>query len=328
MKVCAIITTYSDRGELCSKVVNSCLNEGVDEVVVCSNNCEPRSLQLIQAMSQKYSNVHLIKLSDNEGLAFAINKSFDFIKTQLRVDHLLILDDDNSLNKNCLDSLKSNYIFLKDSFREQEVVLYAYRGDIWPEDRFCVKNGVIKRIYPNNYCGFHFSSFMTNRIIKIFNKKRDQVNYPICRVEFGPYGGMFIERESFEKMGKLREDFFVYCDDHEFSQRMHKNGYLQFLIYCSQIIDIDVTYKSFDRFFSLESSEFKLYYGLRNQIYLSTLYKKNELIYFFNKIIFLSSIYLRALLSIVSKNSNVTSRLSLILRAKKDGENGKLGKTF
>jgi GT2 family glycosyltransferase len=130
------------------------------------------------------------------------------------------------------------------------------------------------------------------------------------------------------QIGLPNRDFFLYADDQEFTLRFGGKNIPQYLIYDSQIQDLDQSIGSDGGYFSESTSAMKLFYGLRNTTYLSKKISTNSGIYYLNKVAFKLLMGVNLAKNYFKNPSLVKERHRLFKRALKEGEKGILGKTY
>jgi hypothetical protein len=114
----------------------------------------------------------------------------------------------------------------------------------------------------------------------------------------------------------------------EFTLRFGWKNIPQYLIYDSQIQDLDQSIGSDGGYFSESTSAMKLFYGLRNTTYLSKKISTNSGIYYLNKVAFKLLMGVNLAKNYFKNPSLVKERHRLFKRALKEGEKGILGKTY
>jgi GT2 family glycosyltransferase len=320
----ALIVTYANRYKFVEQVIDALIREGLTSIILVDNDSAEESKSYFKNLIDNNSKIKLIQHSENLGSAGGFHSGLQFIINNINSDFIWILDDDNVPNIGSLNNLINARKLLINDNSNDEVVLYSYRGDSWLDDKLAVYNGYIKGYKSNNFIGFNFSV-----IFKTFflNKKTtNKVKYPVVSVEIGPYGGMFLSMKTLKKVGLPNKDFFIYADDHEFSLRFDKYNIKQYLVYNSSLKDIHFTFSEGNKFFSKQTSELKLYYSIRNHVFLSQSFVKNKFLYCINKLTYLA-LNLLISLPIIIKNPKIAlERIILIKNAIYDGEMGRLGK--
>lgn len=318
--VVAVTVTYGDRFELVQKVVESALKEGVDKVIIVDNaSQEPSRSKLLEYVGANNEQLILISLEDNSGSSGGFSCGLQIALTLDDAESIWLLDDDNVP---CVGSLKALILtrdMLLSASNIDDVVLYSYRGSSRLQDKYAVFDGYIKNYSPNNFMGFNCSGLWK----RFLGVRCAVVNYPLIRVFIGPYGGMYLSKNTLLKVGLPDERFYLYADDHEFTSRLNKLNIDQFLVYSSRLNDIDESFYN-GGYFSPLSSRFKMYYSIRNHVYLSKSHVENKYIYLFNKWIYICLTILRSLR--YCRQGKYFSKIKLFFSAIKDGEEECLGR--
>lgn len=326
LDITTVIVTYGNRALLVKQVIEAALSQGVGKVVLVDNASVHESAQLLDTFVKNHKEIHLICHQENEGSAGGFYAGLEYVLNHVDTDYIWLLDDDNVPQENALNNLlKARDLVVTEE--SKEVILYSYRGDAWLDDWRAVSEGKIKGYKIDSFMGFDLINSLKN---KLPNKKPfvEDVNYPIVKTYLGPYGGMFLSLDSLKKVDLPNKDFYLYADDHEYSLRFNRNGIKQFLIYSSKLKDIDFSFSGGNRFFSHNYSEFKLFYSVRNHVYLSQSFKVSKFKYTSNKLFFFLFQFLKSIPFLMRQPKYYFSRIKLILKAVADGEKAILGKTF
>jgi len=134
--------------------------------------------------------------------------------------------------------------------------------------------------------------------------------------------GIYIHKNILNKIGYPNEDLYLYVDDVEWSYRITRMGGKIYLILDSKIDDLElswcVTKNVKETGFSImaRGNPYRVYYTIRNRVF----FEINNFVD--NKVIYWINIFVYLLLINFSKTKNI----KLIIKAVKDGYNGKLGK--
>lgn len=319
----ALIVTYANRYKFVEQVVEALIREGISAIVLVDNASSEESKCYYKKLIESNSKIQLIQHSQNLGSAGGFHSGLEFILNNTNTDYIWILDDDNVPEIGSLNNLiNARNLLLNNS--NDDVVLYSYRGDSWLDDNLAVYDGYIKGYKNNSFIGFNFSDTYKTFFLKKNLSKR--IKYPLILVEVGPYGGMFLSINALKSVGLPIKDFFIYADDHEFSIRFNRYNINQYLVYNSKLKDIHFTFSSGNKFFSEQTSELKLYYSIRNHVFLSQSFINNKFHYLFNKLTYLAINFLISLPIIINKPKIALDRIILIKNAIYDGERGRLGK--
>lgn len=267
MTTLAIIVTYSDRFHLLSKVIESCLTNGVGNVIVVDNNSCTNSKQQLKLLIKRNSKLKVIWNDANLGSAKAFKQGL-ILANQSNGQYILLLDDDNMLEPGALDILKKHWINKKSN---KTKCLLAYRPDrkLYKE-AIQTKNPEYVLGSPNSFYGFD----IWDKISGLFEKKPFYYSdITSGKIAYAPFGGMFFEKSLIQEIGYPREDFFLYSDDHEWSFRIYKLGFSIELLINSRIQDLEASWalqkpnKKVSIFKRLkEANPFRLYYTIRNRL--------------------------------------------------------------
>jgi GT2 family glycosyltransferase len=268
------------------------------------------------------SQVVLIRTINNLGSAGGFGEGLKHaLATQN--ENIWLLDDDNVPAPNTLQCLLSTRVSISPLF--PETVLYCYRGQTRLHDLSAIKNGKIKKHPRNGFLGFTVTQAFADKFLG--KKGPNCVNYPVIRVFFGPYGGLFAKRATLEKAFLPREDFILYADDHEYTDRFNNIGVDQFLVYSAKIKDIDnSTPAAVKGIFDLIREDFRVFYEVRNHTYLGVRRINNIWLYRVNKFAFLALHLLKVSRDFVRFPNLQITRIKLVMAAIKDGERGCLGR--
>lgn len=321
-KIVAIIVTYSERHKYVEEVIQKAFYEGVDEIVLVDNASQVESREYYDNLIKADKRVQLLRNDENLGSAGGFKAGIEYVIKNLSPDYVWLLDDDNVPQQGSLKTLVDTWYMITNANNVNDLVLYSYRGETREPDKRAVIYGDIKGYSKNNFMGFNFFKAVLQKINKI---PRDSINYPVVRVELGPYGGAFFNFNVLEKIGLPKSEFFVYADDHEYTLRLNELGIQQYLVYGSRLKDIDMSFDD-DGLLSPKASNLKVYYTFRNHTYLSQSFITNKAIYIFNKYIFILLLFKNLMLKSFKYKNFAKNRSKLIIKAISDGESSLLGK--
>lgn len=340
-KVFVVTVTYGDRFYLLKQVIEACLSEGVDKVIVVDNNSIENSKQQLKALTKTEGRLKVIYLDENRGSAGGYKKGLEEAYNNPNCDYIWLLDDDNVPLRGALESLLLCWKKINLNNKEKKTALLSWRKN----KEFLQVISIIKRDLTlilgkeNSFLGFHLIQF-PNKIVRLIKRisSRDDINLDKYltylhnnNIEYGvipvaPYGGLFMHKSMIENIGYPNDSFFTYADDHEWTYRITKLGGKIYLCWKSQIEDIEMSWhmknKRLSGFntFLMDGSDLRVYYSVRNRVYFeSKNLVSNVIIYNLNKHVFL--FILRLLSLILSKRK----RFKFIKKAIKDGLNSKLG---
>lgn len=320
-RVVAVIVTYGNRAEICLRVIDAAFYNGVDRVLVIDNGSPDENAAKLRSAAANDARIVLLRQDENLGSAGGIACGLVHA-IALQPDYIWILDDDNLPNADCLISLLGTRSAMSPAF--PDAVLYCYRGSTRSDDLRAVTRGTVKGYRRNAFLAFSLGARLAGKIRP--QREKPTVLFPIIRTFFGPYGGMFAKRQTFERLGMPREDYFLYADDHEYCSRMARLGIDQFLVYPAQIHDLDISFSAVAGLLDPAASGFKVYYQVRNHTHLGMQSIDCRFCYEINKWTFLLLQIARARRSLLRSPGLVLKRLRLVLSAISDGENCRLGR--
>ncbi|MEP2131600.1 MAG: glycosyltransferase, partial [Algoriphagus sp.] len=273
----------------------------------------------IDSLEKRYPHLRLFTNENNVGTAGAYSMILE-VAFKLEKDFFFwFLDDDNLPTPGSLKALKDAYALLSKSF--EHPVLYSYRGKHWKDDFLAVSKGIIKGPKINAFCGFDILSYLGNKLSRnLVSETVHEIKFPVIKVSYGPYGGLFSHISNLRKIGLPKKEFFVYADDHEFTLRFSQIGVSQFLIYSSQIEDLDMSYKDGEDIFSPNLSLLKLFYSFRNTTYFYSQIKTQNFKYHLNRISFHLIICYWSFFRFLKNPSFIYKRLKFLFSAVKMGE--------
>lgn len=328
--VAVVIVTYGDRELILSSVLSDVIGHDrrIRKIYVVNNGAKFNVKECCKKISS--SAIDVIDVGFNSGsangfkigLMSAVNSGHEYI---------WILDDDNCPKKDALNYLLCS----KDIFGvANDDVFVSFRESRKEyNDILC---GIKKVDNINSFLNFGILDFRNsfNKILKKFGVKSVQNGsqiYSVASIGRAPYGGMLISSNLIKKIGYPNSEMVLYSDDHEFSERILNSGGRIYLIGPSRLVEME---ESWDRgiggghqFYNIKSPEFKIYYSVRNRVYLDWSRVECRYCFFANMIVYL---IFAALISVRNKSffSVFVKRTKLLFLAISDGINGKLGNRF
>ena len=272
MRVCSVIVTYQDRFHLLKEVIDACLQEGVEKVIVVDNASSLRSRERLKRYEEENESLEVLYLDENEGSAGGYKKGLQKVYEDGECEYVWLLDDDNKPLKGALECLEDFYNNIHDIEKKKErVALLANRVD-----KKIMERKLYKAPTKNTFLGFD-----------IFRKFRKKLKEESGKIEVTPYGGLFFHKSLLKTVGYPKEEFFTYVDDYEWSYKIP----CIYFVSDSRVEDIDKTniaVRSGLRHY-LDKNEFVLYYGVRNRIlWEKDAFVTNSLRYEINKAIYIA----------------------------------------
>lgn len=327
-KVAVVTVTYGKRWHYLQQVIARLLQDQlVGPIVVIDNAAEDRIAEQVQTQGWN-QRVSVIEMGENSGSAkgykVGIAKAVKFAD----IEFIYLLDDDNLPDENAISELLNGY---SKSGLNWKVALLSLRPDR-PEYVNAAKTGQPLRHIKNSFLGFH----VMNAIRKITgqsNKKSSFQAQPVDSVEvdYAPYGGFLMHKKWVEAIGLPDEDYYLYADDHEYTSRIPVNGGKILLCPNSRVIDIETSWhlqanNGAPPLFSKNSSEFRIFYSVRNRVTLERRFLiTNNFVYLVN--IFVSLLARSFLVLLKEKDFRALyGRSRLLYSAIKSGFVEKLGR--
>ena len=296
MTVYSIIVTYSDRFNLVKEVIESCINEGIDKIIVVDNHSNDISRNKLKILENKLQNkLSVIYLQENTGSAGGYKRGLEEAYKSNDCEYIWLLDDDNKPEVGSLKVLKEFWERSNIEDRKHNLCLLSYR-----KDRELYKQAVILQDPNmvlgdiNSFQGFHFRTIFKKcfrRINKnsIINRNTENSN---GIVSAAPYGGMFFNKSIIDNIGYPEEKYFVYADDTDWSYRITQNGGKIYLLLNSLIVDLNPSWHTpggNNTIFTSMSrgTSFRIYNTIKNRVIFERKDRvKNKFIYLLNILLF------------------------------------------
>lgn len=259
-----VIVTYNNRWPLLESVLSSLSTFKDLRIVLVVNGSDSDSLGLVA--TNRFNSFHIIYSPDNKGSAWGFGAGMQYVADQNHRALVLLLDDDNVLEKGALHILIDSFQHNLDQFAEDEFMLMSYRTsrtylkgivEGFPVERY--------QFTSNEFLGFSFPRLI-KRIGRGYVKTEPAV--PLC-LNYAPYGGLFFSATIIKKFGLPKEHYFVYADDFEYTSRCVRGGVKIFLISKAIVLDLEQSWQSARSeigFNILFGNPFRVYYSVRNFI--------------------------------------------------------------
>ena len=315
MKICAVIVTYGDRFHLLKQVIEACFREGIYNAIVVDNASVKNSRkQLKEYENENKDRLKVIYLDENTGSAGGYKRGLQEAYKCNECEYLLLLDDDNIIEKNFITKLKKWYIKLnKKNNLNYFFVIQAYRNYEYINDFL---NGYDYILHQFMYRGFDFFNTFRKRLFKKNKKEKIFFKKKVVEIPVAPYGGMFFNKKILNYVGFPKEELYLYADDFEFSYRISRK-YKIYLIVDIVIRDIDVSWEENNKKnkfiyhpFINNGNELKTYYLFRNSDFFECkVLNKKGIHFYFNR-----NMYILLLLTIGLFNFKFT-RIKTIIKA-------------
>lgn len=326
--VSCLIVTYADRRELLSAVIHRLhhITPQIDNIVIVFNGV-PYDVDLFVANNIGLVPIKAVLLATNtgsaEGYATALSSAF----AQTSSSYFWLLDDDNQPELDALDMLWTALHLVGQS---PDVLLLSLREDRW-EYLVAAHTGEHAGFRTNAFFNFHLGEVLRRKLTGWQPFKLQAGGFPghpLVQIPYAPYGGLMLHRSWLDRVGLPCKDYFLYGDDHEYTDRISKDGGRIYLCATSRVKDIDQSWFLTNNpkchyLLDPNASALKSYYGLRNRVATE---KKNHvsstLIYSINAFIFMGRNLLSANKYWFKKK--FWGRLWLLIIATRQGWTGQL----
>lgn len=270
-RVSCLIVTYADRRALLGSVIQRLheMSAQLDGVVIVFNGV-PYDVDEFVANNAGAVPLHAVVLSSNTGSAEGYATALDRASKHTSSDYFWLLDDDNQPELNALDMLFSASRLIGPS---PNVLLLSLRADRW-EYLAAVHTGEHTGFRTNAFFNFHMGAIIRRKMCgwRPFKERVSELpRYPLVCVPYAPYGGLMLHRTWTDRVGLPRQDYFLYGDDHEYTDRISRAGGRIYLCAASQIRDIDRSWfltgnASCHFLLDPDASALRAYFGLRNRV--------------------------------------------------------------
>jgi len=229
MKINVITVTYGKRFYLLKKMLESVFYDTRINKVIIVDNGSIDSLE-IKKYVQNNKNIILIKNNINHGSAGGFKRGIEESRKNPS-DYVLLLDDDNIIEKNWSDFF---YNILALFPNIDKIILKANRNSSFDSSIINKEN-----LYKIDYISI-------KKIKKIFSREKENNNVfqPIVYNPngFNEYGGTLLPFKAILENELPLEKFYLYCDDSEYSYRINKNNYRTYQCYRPIIKDLEYTF--------------------------------------------------------------------------------------
>ena len=324
--ICVVTVTYGNRWKYLSKMLDRILE--MQEffninIVVVDNTGHDNIVNLVKS---KNKDIHVIDMHGNTGSASGFKAGIKYAHRIICTDFVWLLDDDNLPERSSISSLLQEYENLGSDANNAFLSMRS--------DRNQLKKAILEqksiKLRPNTFLGFSLSKKLStkNNINNSENNVciEDISNYPCVNVDYAPYGGFFFHKSWIPRIGFPNEEYFIYSDDHEYTNRVVRMGGKIWLTPRSLVEDLECSYRYRagvkNVYSDLDYPSDRAFFEIRNKINFEKCTVKFWAMFLINGLIYLP--YL-VLLIFIQKGSfsNKVSRLKLIYGAVYKGLNMK-----
>lgn len=322
MQVGVAIVTYGDESHFEGIQASiTALNRvpQVNKVLVIQNGVGYDLQSKLDALAFT-KHIELIVNQKNSGSAGGFSQALKYLSDDSQIDHVLLLDDDTRLMEDAITNIEKFERKIKNSDK--------HIWSLFREKRYGRENFEKNWDYNVNYFK---NRFVSVSLAQYFAKKQMMTTRALpflSNLLYAPYAGMLISQEVLKVIGFPDTNYYLYVDDIDYSLNLKINGYKIYQIKDAALDDLSVSWNSnakhmVSSYFQANVNSGRYLYDVRNRVYLI---RKRHLIT--NWYIYLLNRWLYKLivfLVFMPKNKFGLSRYRQLLKALKDGEDGKLG---
>lgn len=248
LKIFAVVVTYN-RKNLLIECLESLQNQsyGLGKIVVVNNNSSDGTHELLASCMDE----SLVVLNLDENIGGAGGFSLGMKKAcEADCDFVLLLDDDCILEGKYVERLINDY-----EEQSPEADIAAMSGTVYT-------NGQIV----TDHRGYIVHSKMSQYLNRWKEHEVDRYWHRNLRCDIASFCGLMVCRKTIDKIGFPKAEYFIRCDDTEYSLRISSVGTIlnvnnAILIHRIQNNKTTSTY------------DYKTYYDIRNGIVLSREYR-------------------------------------------------------
>ncbi len=223
MKLVSVITVNFNHGHVTEALLQSlhqCNDYPAIEIIVVDNGS---AVNPVPGWQEKYPDVHFIRSEINTGFAGGNNIGIGAAKG----DYLFLINNDTEVTETLIRSLTDVMGGRPDI------------GIISPKIRYFDQPGMIQ------YAGYTKVNYLTGRnaCIGQFEQDEGQYDHLSGPTAYAHGAAMMVRREALQKAGLMRENYFLYYEELDWSERIRRAGYevhvcMQALIYHKESVSV------------------------------------------------------------------------------------------
>ncbi len=297
MKITAVVVTYN-RLELLKKGIESLRkNKPLTNILVVNNGSTDGTHEWLDEQKDLLV-VHQENVGGSGGFHRGIKVAYEN-----GADWIWCMDDDVFPHEDCLEKMLA--------------VANSQQAD------FLMPRRVIEgKVFTHEFRRFNFFNPFASMKQGKLGKENIEEATAIAGADFE---GPMVSREAVEKVGLPNKDFFIFCDDTDYSYRIWKAGFKLYYV-PDALLDKHLFFVSDSWTARNQKKKWKRYYQVRNTSYLNHHYGENWGVRYLRSLIGMMGWEILAILSMPFSKAWQWEDLGMLWKAYLDGINEQLGK--
>lgn len=316
-KVTAVTIMYGNRWKFLSQVVIATMRDPhITKFIIVDNGSQNKE-EIENGVREYGDRVQIVRQEENLGSAGGFAVALDHAR-RTECDYVLILDDDSVPEEGTIMSFMEIVRLLPD----RKVVLSGSRDNVLDNKEHFYKPSIPDDKPRGTFFEvFSFKKFM--HFLKLLDPRKKKMKrgpfIPIIPTEGFIYGGAFLPIEAVRDAPLPDASLFLYGDDVEYSWNVKKLGYESYLCSKPRLYDVDLTFGAngshiFGQF-EPETLPFKVYFRLKNMVWLSRRHSKQlKPVLFLNIVVWVLGLFILGFFRF-GFTANFWSRIVLMIKA-------------
>jgi GT2 family glycosyltransferase len=245
MNIVAVVVTYN-RLPLLKKCLSAVDNQTrkPDQVLVINNGSTDGTSEWLQ--TQPYSTYTFENMGGAAGFSNGIKQAYE-----AGADWIWVMDDDTIPNPDALERLEEALVYLKPNLKR---VGFLSSRVLWTDGSIHNMNRILPMQDPQKLTAYTF----TDKYSPVRN---------------GTFVSMLIAAKAVEQVGLPFKEFFIWCDDVEYSKRIIKSGLSGLYVEDSVVIHETPTNHRSNVLKDPQGAIWKYEHGLRNELFMVRLHE-------------------------------------------------------
>lgn len=306
-----VTVTYGNRfADLAQETIDRALKDGAAHVVVVDNGSSPEAQRLLSERFGSDGSVTIVPMGFNSGSAPGFGKGIEEACSR-NPDFILLLDDDNWIAPGTIKRLQTAYSWARSRCSRTTVGVSGYRELDTVHRRIAAGMPAEIAVPPVGSFMFFDALTLLRRNLFAFHKLKS-TRGPYISVPEAPYGGFLFPMSALEILGPPPSRLRLYADDTLWTRRATASGHDIFLDTTVAIHDADAKWAgkagSGPAGILKSSSQRKLYYSVRNRVFLENSFlvsKMQRLRYRTNRLVYMIVLQLLSVDRRLRDNSSV-----------------------